>query len=89
MSEWKDTQRKLNTQLLDLLKRGETKIRKLSELSKTEQNRLATLNARLETFRLWKNVQNHQLAIWLTEDGYESRNSQNSFTQQHDDLPFS
>ena len=89
MSEWKDTQRKLNTQLLDLLKREKEKIRKLSELSKTEQNRLATLNARLETPRLWKNVQNHQLAIWLTEDGYESRNSQKSFTQQHDDLPFS
>ena len=72
MSEWKDTQRKLNTQLLDLLKREKAKIRKLSEFSKTEQNRLATLNARLETLRLWKNVQNHQLAILLTEDGYES-----------------
>jgi hypothetical protein len=38
MSEWKDTQRKLNTQLLDLLNREKAKIRKLSELSKTEQN---------------------------------------------------
>ena len=52
MSEWKDTQRKLNTQLLDLLKREKEKIRKLSELSKIEQNKLATVNARLETLRL-------------------------------------
>ena len=40
MSEWQDIQQKLNTKLRDLLKNNKAKTRKLSELSKTEQNRL-------------------------------------------------
>ena len=42
--------------------------RKLSELSKTEQNRLATL----DELRRAENVQNRRLATWLTEVEYES-----------------
>ena len=44
------------------------KTRKLSELSKTEQNRLAML----DELRRGENVQNRRLATWLTEDEYES-----------------
>ena len=44
MSEWHDMQKELNTKLRDLLKNKKPKTRKLSELSKTEQNRLVKLN---------------------------------------------
>ena len=60
-------QQKPNTKLRDLLKSKEAKIRKLSELFKTEQNSLAKLNAMLDELRCGDNVQNRQLAIWLTE----------------------
>ena len=43
MSEWQDMQQKPNTKLRDLLKNKKAKTRKQSELSKTEQNRLAKL----------------------------------------------
>ena len=46
------------------------KTRKLSELSKTEQNRLAKLNAMLDELRRGENVQNRRLATWLTEEEY-------------------
>ena len=44
-------QQKPNTKLRDLLKSKEAKIRKLSELFKTEQNSLAKLNAMLDELR--------------------------------------
>ena len=59
------------------------------KLAKDETIKLAKLEGIAEKLKRGESVQNHQLAIWLTEDGYESRNSQNSCTQQHDDLPFS
>ena len=54
MSEWQDMQKELNTKLRDLLKTNPAKTRKLSELSKTEQNRLAKLNAMLDELRRGK-----------------------------------
>ena len=48
-----------------------TKTRKLSELSKTETNRLAKLNTMLDELRRGENVQNRRLATWLTEAEYE------------------
>ena len=45
MSEWQDLPQKPNTKLRDLLKSKEAKTRKLSELSKIEQNRLLKLVA--------------------------------------------
>ena len=67
MSEWQDMQQKPNTKLRDLLKTNPAKTRKLSELSKTKQNRLAKLNAMLDELRCGENVQNRRLATWLTE----------------------
>ena len=64
-------QKKPNTKLQDLLKIKSAKTRKLSELSKTEQNRLAKLNAMLHELRRGENVQNRRLATWLTEAEYE------------------
>ena len=55
-----------------LINSKKAKTRKLSELSKTEQNRLAKLNAKLDELRRGENVQNRQLGTWLTEDEYES-----------------
>ena len=70
-SEWQDRQQKPNTKLRDLLKSKKVKTRNLSELSKTEQNRLANLNAMFDELRRGENVQNSRLAIWPTEEEYE------------------
>ena len=56
MSEWQDMRQKPNTKLLDFLKSKKAGIRKLSELSKTEQNRLVKLNGMLDELRRGKNV---------------------------------
>jgi hypothetical protein len=61
---------KPNTKLRDLLKSKKAKTRKLSELSKIEQNRLVKLNGMLDELVRGKNVQNRQLQTWLTEDEY-------------------
>ena len=62
---------KPNTRLRDLLKSKKAKSRKLSELSKTEQNRLEKLNGMLNELRRGEIMQNRQLATWLTEVEYE------------------
>ena len=72
MSEWQDMQKQPNTKLRDSLKNKKAKTRKLSELSKTEQNTLTKLYAMLDELRRGKNVQNPRLAIWLTEDQYHA-----------------
>ena len=72
----------LNTKLQDSLKTNPVKIRKLSELSKTAQNRLAKLDAMLDELRLVDNVQNRRLATWQTEAEYESFESDRESQQQ-------
>ena len=72
ISEQQDTPAWQNTQLQYLFQKIKAKTRKLSELSKTEQNRLAKLNAMLDELNHVKNVRNRQLATWLTEEKYES-----------------
>ena len=72
MSEWQDMQQKPNTNLRDLLKSKKAKTRKLSELSKTETIKVAKLNAMLDELRREEHVQNRRLATWLTEEEYES-----------------
>ena len=66
----------------NLLKSKKSKTRKLSELSKTEQNRLAKLNLMLDELKRGKNVQNCGLATWLTEEEYESFESDWESQQQ-------
>ena len=56
MSEWHGKQKKLNTKLRDLLKSKKAKSRKLSELSKIEQNRLEKLNGMLDKLVRRKNM---------------------------------
>ena len=56
-------QKEPNTTLRDLLKSQKAETRKLSELSKTEQNRLVNLNGMLDELRRGENVQNRRLAI--------------------------
>jgi hypothetical protein len=58
------------------------KTRKLSELSKTEQNMLVKLNEMLDELIRGKNVQNRRLATWLTEEEYESFESDWESQQQ-------
>ena len=82
MNEWQDMQKQPDTGMRDLLKRKKAKPRKLSELSKTEQNRLVKLNGTLDELRRGENVQNRRLTTWLTEDEYESFESDWE-SQQH------
>ena len=82
MSEWQDMQQKPNTKLRDLLKNKKAKTRKLSELSKAEQNRLAKLNAMLDELRRGENVQNRRLVTWLTVAEYEEFESDWESQQQ-------
>ena len=68
MSEWQEMQQEPNTKLRDLLKTNPVKTRKLSELSKTEQNRLAKLNAMLDELRRQQKVINTEgLKLWLLQ----------------------
>ena len=73
---------KPNTKLRDLLKSKKAKPRKLSKLSKTEQNRLAKLNLMLDELIRGKNVQNRHLQTWLTEGEYEDFESDWESQQQ-------
>ena len=54
MSEWQNMQKKPNAKLRDLLQKNKAKPRKLSELSKIEQNRLAKLNLMLDVLKRGK-----------------------------------
>tara|TARA_B100000780_G_C20932713_1_gene371828 strand:+ start:174 stop:401 length:228 start_codon:yes stop_codon:yes gene_type:complete len=51
MSEWLDMQKKPNTKLQHLIQKNKFKSRKISELSKIKQNRLAKLNIMLDRLR--------------------------------------
>ena len=82
MNEWQDMQKQPDTGMRDLLKRKKAKPRKLSELSKTEQNRLAKLNGMLDELGRGKNVQNRRLTTWLTEAEYEGFKSDVENQQQ-------
>ena len=89
MSEWYDSHKKPSSNFRKLLQERPDKTNTRRKLAKDETIKLAKLEGIAENLKRGENVQNHQLAIWLTKDGYKSRNSQNSFTQQHDDPPFS
>jgi hypothetical protein len=89
MTESQDMQKKPIVDFRKLLQERLEKVNSRRKLAKDETIKLAKLEGIAENLKRGENVQNHQLAIWLTKDGYKSRNSQNSFTQQHDDLPFS
>ena len=59
-----------------------SKANKLNELSKTDIIRFAKLNVVLVELRRGKNVQNRRLAKWLTEEEYESVESDWESQQQ-------
>jgi hypothetical protein len=65
--------------------------RRLSELSKTETNRLAKLNTMLDVLIRGENVQNRQLKTWLSEDEYEQIaaewDTQKYFREELNDKP--
>ena len=71
LSELINLEERLGTNLKKIIKNRSLKLRKLSDLCKTEQNRLAKLNAMLDALRRAENVQNRRLATWLTENEYE------------------
>ena len=64
-------QNKTGIKLRESIKGKKAKTPALSELSKTEQNRLAKRIGMLDELRRGENVQNRRLATWLTEVEYE------------------
>ena len=82
MSELQDMQQKHNTKLRDLLKSNQAKIRQLSELSKTKQNRLVKLIGQLDKLGRAGNMQIRRLGTWLSEAEYEGLKSDLESQQQ-------
>jgi hypothetical protein len=75
MSEWQDMQKDSSDNFRKLLQEHLDKTNPRRKLAKDETTKLAKLEGIAEKLKRGENVQNHQLAIWLTEDEYESRNS--------------
>ena len=72
MSEWYDSQKKPNGNFQKSLQERLDKTNPRRKLAKDETTKLAKLEGIVEKLKRGENVQNHQLAILLTEDGYES-----------------
>ena len=69
MSKWQGMQKQPNIKLRDLLKIESAKTHKLSELSKTEQNRLVKLNYMPELLTLkhvWFTVKGRKVTTIVT-----------------------
>ena len=72
-SEWQGMQTKPNTKLRDLLKSNKAKTRKLSELSKTEQNRLAKLNGMLDELKRYEDKLKKAIFNYSRTEGYSTK----------------
>jgi hypothetical protein len=71
MSEWFDSQKKINSDLQKLLKEHIDKASPRRNLTAVEVKRLAKLEAIADKLKHGENVQNRQLQTWLSEDEYE------------------
>ena len=69
MSEWYNSQMKRSSNFRKLLQERLDKVNPRRKLEKDETTKLEGI---VEKLKRGENVQNHQLAILLTEDGYES-----------------
>jgi hypothetical protein len=71
MSEWKDSQKKLNSNFRKLLQERLDKVNPRRKLAKDETTKLAKLEGIAEKLKRGEHVQNRQLQTWLSEDEYE------------------
>jgi hypothetical protein len=67
MSEWLDSQKKINSELQKLLKERIEKAYPRCELTAEENKRLRKLETIAEKIKRGENVQNRQLQTWLSE----------------------
>jgi hypothetical protein len=70
MSEWYDSQKKPSGKFRQLLQERIEKAQPCRKLSAEEAKRLNKLEAIAAKLKRRKNVQNHQLQTWLSEDEY-------------------
>ena len=70
MSEWKDSQKKLNSNFRKLLQERLDKVNPRRKLAKDETTKLAKLEGIAEKLKRGEHVQNRQLQTWLSEDEY-------------------
>jgi hypothetical protein len=71
MSEWKDSQKKLNSNFRKLMQELLDKVNPRRKLAKDETTKLAKLEGIAEKLKRGEHVQNRQLQTWLSEDEYE------------------
>ena len=71
MSEWLDSQKKINSDFQKLLKERLDKTNSRRELTAEQTKRLNKLEAIAAKLKRGENVQNHQLQSWLSEEEYE------------------
>ena len=71
MSEWKDSQKKLNSNFRKLLQERLDKVNPRRKPAKDETTKLAKLEGIAEKLKRGEHVQNRQLQTWLSEDEYE------------------
>lgn len=71
MSEWLDSQKKINSDFKKLLKERIEKANPRRKLTTEETKRLNKLEAIARKLKRKENVQNRQLQTWLSEDEYE------------------
>ena len=71
MSEWKDSQKKLNSNFRKLLRERLDKVNPRRKLAKDETTKLAKLEGIAEKLKRGEHVQNRQLQTWLSQDEYE------------------
>ena len=70
MSEWKDSQKKLNSNFRKLLQERLDKVNPRRKPAKDETTKLAKLEGIAENLKRGEHVQNRQLQTWLSEDEY-------------------
>ena len=70
MSEWKDSQKKLNSNFRKLLQERLDKVNPRRKPAKDETTKLAKLEGIAEKLKRGEHVQNRQLQTWLSEDEY-------------------
>ena len=71
MSEWLDSQKKINSDFQKLLKERLDKANSRRELTAEQTKRLNKLEAIAAKLKRGENVQNRQLQSWLSEEEYE------------------
>ena len=71
MIEWLDSQKKLSSNIRQLLQERIEKVNPRRKLTTEENKRLNKLEGIAEKLKRGENVQNRQLQTWLSEEEYE------------------